>query len=61
MLTSDCFIDLEPIDKTHALEVVEVTRELPQKKPLCHADPVIISNPDYHLTNPYQQLVRPEH
>jgi glucuronate isomerase len=60
-LAADRFFDPDPAQKTAALDLYDLVRDLPIVSPHGHVDPALFVDPDQRFGNPVELLIQPDH
>jgi glucuronate isomerase len=61
MLAADRLFDPDPSQKTAAIDLYTIVKDLPIISPHGHVDPSLFSKPDQRFGNPAELLIQPDH
>jgi glucuronate isomerase len=61
MLAAERFFDPDPAQKSAALDLYALVRDLPIISPHGHVDPSLFSDPERRFGNPVELLIQPDH
>jgi glucuronate isomerase len=61
MLAADRFFDLDPAQKSVAMDLYALVQDLPIVSPHGHVDPSLFSDPERRFDNPAELLIQSDH